>query len=61
MWKEALAAALVRTGRERPAADQLSEEVLAAIQGSLVLARALDERAVFTRSISRLRELLVKR
>ena len=61
IWKKALTAALVRAGRERPEADRLSEEVLAVIQGSLVLARALDERAVFTRSVSRLRELLVKR
>jgi TetR/AcrR family transcriptional repressor of lmrAB and yxaGH operons len=54
MWKEALAAALVRTGRDKPAADQLAEEVLAVIQGSLVLARALDDRAVFTRAVARL-------
>jgi hypothetical protein len=58
MWKEALAAALVRTGRDKQAADQLAEEVLAVIQGSLVLARALDDRAVFARSMTRLRELL---
>lgn len=54
MWKEALAAALIRTGRDQPVADQLAEEVLAAIQGSLVLARALDDRAVFTRAVARL-------
>jgi AcrR family transcriptional regulator len=60
MWKEALAAALVRTGRDKPAADTLAEEVLAVIQGSLVLARAFDDRAVFTRSMSRLREVLLK-
>ena len=54
MWKEALAAALVRTGRDRPTADQLAEEVLAAIQGALVLARALDDRAVFARAVARL-------
>jgi AcrR family transcriptional regulator len=60
MWKEALAAALVRTGRDKPVADQLAEEAIAVIQGSLVLARALDDRAVFERSMTRLRGVLVK-
>src|SRR6201987_1091094 len=60
MWKEALATALVRIGRDKPAAEQLAEEALAVIQGSLVLARALDDRAVFARSMTRLRERLVK-
>ena len=54
MWKEALAAALVRTGRDRPTADQLAEDILAAIQGALVLARALDDRSVFARAVARL-------
>jgi TetR/AcrR family transcriptional regulator, lmrAB and yxaGH operons repressor len=54
MWKEALSAALVRTGRDREAADELAEEILAAIQGALVLARALGDRAVFARAIDRL-------
>jgi TetR/AcrR family transcriptional regulator, lmrAB and yxaGH operons repressor len=54
-WKEALAAALLRTGRDKQAADQLAEEVLAVIQGSLVLARALDDRAVFARGMARLK------
>lgn len=55
-WKEALAAALVRTGRDRPAAGQLAEDVLASIQGALVLARALDDRAVFVRVVARLKK-----
>jgi TetR/AcrR family transcriptional regulator, lmrAB and yxaGH operons repressor len=58
VWKEALAAALVRTGRDRPEADQLAEEVLAVIQGSLVLARAFDDRAVFARSVAKLRKAI---
>src|SRR6201987_1235275 len=32
-WKEALATALVRIGRDKPAAEQLAEEALAVIQG----------------------------
>jgi TetR/AcrR family transcriptional regulator, lmrAB and yxaGH operons repressor len=58
MWKEALASALVRTGREKAVADGLAEEVLAVIQGALVLARGLDERTVFTRAIARLEGIL---
>jgi TetR/AcrR family transcriptional repressor of lmrAB and yxaGH operons len=59
MWKEALAAALVRTGRDRLTADQLAEDVLAAIQGALVLSRALDDRAVFARAVARLKEEVI--
>ena len=58
MWKEALVTALVRTGRDNPVAEQLAEEVLAAIQGSLVLARALDDRAVFARSLAKLKKMI---
>jgi hypothetical protein len=60
MWKEALAAALVRIGWNKPAAEQLAEEALAVIQGSLVLARALDDRTVFARSMTKLRRVLMK-
>ena len=60
MWKEALAAALVRIGRDKSAAEQLAEEALAVIQGSLVLARALDDRTVFARSMTKLRGVLLK-
>jgi TetR/AcrR family transcriptional repressor of lmrAB and yxaGH operons len=58
MWKEALTSALVRAGRARPFAARLAEEVLSVIQGSLVLSRALNDRAVFERSIERLREAI---
>jgi TetR/AcrR family transcriptional regulator, lmrAB and yxaGH operons repressor len=61
MWKEALAAALVRIGHDKSAAEQRSEEALAVIQGSLVLARALDDRMVFARSMKRLKERLAKK
>ncbi|MBV9878804.1 MAG: TetR/AcrR family transcriptional regulator [Verrucomicrobia bacterium] len=59
MWKEALATALVRLGRDKPAAELMAEEVLAVIQGSLVLARALDDRTVFARSMSRVKRVLL--
>jgi TetR/AcrR family transcriptional repressor of lmrAB and yxaGH operons len=53
-WQEALADALCRAGRE-PA---LAEEAVAGIQGALVLARALDDQAVFDRALARLRARL---
>jgi TetR/AcrR family transcriptional regulator, lmrAB and yxaGH operons repressor len=52
-WQEALAGALARAGRADP--DGLAEEVLALIQGGLVLARARDEADIFTRLLARLR------
>lgn len=52
-WQDALAGALARSGQADP--DGLAEEVLALIQGSLVLARARDEAGVFARLLARLR------
>lgn len=55
-WDEALAAALRRAGHERAEAAALSEDVLAGIQGALVLARAADDAKVFTRTLGRLKK-----
>lgn len=52
-WQEALAGALARSGQADP--DGLAEEILALIQGGLVLARARDEAVIFTRLLARLR------
>ncbi|MBA5603869.1 TetR/AcrR family transcriptional regulator [Duganella sp. FT3S] len=57
-WIDALAAALVRTGRKPEAAAALAEEVVGGIQGALVLARAFDRTDVFSASLQRLRERL---
>ncbi|MEP9356091.1 TetR/AcrR family transcriptional regulator [Xanthobacter sp. KR7-65] len=54
-WRDALAAALTRAGRPAEDATALAEDAVLAIQGALVLARALDEPAVFGRAIERLR------
>ncbi|MDP4021610.1 TetR/AcrR family transcriptional regulator [Methylobacterium sp. NEAU 140] len=51
-WRAALAQALARAGRDA-AADRAEHAVLA-IQGALVLARALDDPAVFGRALARL-------
>lgn len=52
-WQDALACALARSGHADP--DGLAEEILALIQGGLVLARARDEAGIFTRLLARLR------
>jgi TetR/AcrR family transcriptional repressor of lmrAB and yxaGH operons len=54
-WIGALAAALRRGGRGADGAQALAEEVVGAIQGALVLARALDRPAAFTEALRRLR------
>lgn len=54
-WTEALAQALRRAGHERAQAMELAEDVLAGIQGALVLARAADQPKLFARALTRLR------
>ncbi|MFE1600370.1 TetR/AcrR family transcriptional regulator [Methylobacterium sp. ID0610] len=53
-WRDALGDALRRTGREAEAAQDLAEEVVAAIQGALVTARALQDSDLFVRTLRRL-------
>ena len=54
-WAAALCAALARGGRGAAAAAALAEEILADIQGAIVLARALDDPGAFARAVTRLR------
>jgi len=58
-WTEALAAALVRAGRDGTTASALAEEAVATIQGTLVLARALPESGAFPRALARLKARLL--
>lgn len=53
-WTAALAEALARTGRPADAAFADAEEAVLAIQGALVLARALDDPDVFRRAMARI-------
>ena len=55
-WIAALAAALAEAGRPEADAAALAEEVVAGIQGAIVLARALDDPGVFSRTMAKLRE-----
>ena len=60
-WVEALAVALTRCGCAPAEAVALAEEAVAAIQGAIVLARALDRPAVFERAVAQLRVRLDRR
>jgi TetR/AcrR family transcriptional repressor of lmrAB and yxaGH operons len=55
-WTEALAAALKRSGFATKAARETAEDVIAGIQGALVLARSQDDPRVFIRAIKRLQQ-----
>lgn len=57
-WVDALAIALLRYGHNTTAARLRAEEVIGGIQGAIVLARALDDPAVFERTIEALRAQL---
>lgn len=54
-WIAALAGALERSGRNAADSTALAEEIVAQIQGAIVLARALDDPAVFSRAMTALR------
>jgi TetR/AcrR family transcriptional regulator, lmrAB and yxaGH operons repressor len=53
-WIQALQDALVRVGWDKEAAAADAEDVVLGIQGALVLARALGDPAVFSRTMQRL-------
>jgi TetR/AcrR family transcriptional repressor of lmrAB and yxaGH operons len=53
-WIDALAGALMRGGADGPTAQRLAEEAVVAIQGALTLARALNDEAIFVRTIAAL-------
>jgi TetR/AcrR family transcriptional regulator, lmrAB and yxaGH operons repressor len=54
-WMEVLAAALRRAGCDEAEATALAEEIVADIQGAIVLARALGDAGAFARTLARLR------
>jgi len=58
-WRNALAIALQKTGHAPDQAIDLAEEAVANIQGALVLARALDDPAVFERAMQRIEKRLL--
>ncbi|WP_213992027.1 TetR/AcrR family transcriptional regulator [Sodalis sp. dw_96] len=60
-WITALDRALQRTGVDGATAAILAEDTVAAIQGALILARALDDPEFFPRSLQRLKQRLEDR
>jgi AcrR family transcriptional regulator len=54
-WVDALAGALRRSERNPALAKALAEEVVAGIQGAIILARALDDPRAFSRALTRMR------
>lgn len=54
-WRRNLAATLGRAGFAEDEAGALAEEVLAGIQGGLILARGLEDTPAFTRVLERLK------
>jgi TetR/AcrR family transcriptional repressor of lmrAB and yxaGH operons len=58
-WIEALALALVRLGRTPHQSRDAAEEAVLAIQGAIVLSRAMGDTGAFTRTITRLRAALL--
>ena len=54
-WRDALATALRRRGYTGAAAREIAEDILAGIQGALVLARSQDDPQIFMRAVQRLR------
>ncbi|MCJ2071884.1 TetR/AcrR family transcriptional regulator [Methylobacterium sp. J-030] len=54
-WVAALADALQRSGRDAAGSTALAEEIVVQIQGAIVLSRALDQPAVFSRAMTALR------
>jgi TetR/AcrR family transcriptional regulator, lmrAB and yxaGH operons repressor len=57
-WIASLAAALRAAGRSAPAARSAAVEVIAAIQGGIVLSRALDNQEIFLQVIGQSRARL---
>lgn len=59
-WIDAIAAVLIEAGMEKTPAYDRSEEAVIAIQGSLIVARVLDDPAIFERTMERLPKQLCR-
>ena len=60
-WIDALELALLQAGRDKASSAPLSEEVVAGIQGAIVLARGLDDPHTLTCALKRLRHAVLAR
>ncbi|MEO1069846.1 MAG: TetR/AcrR family transcriptional regulator [Cyanobacteria bacterium J06638_6] len=57
-WIDAIAAVLIEDGRAKDLAQTRGEEAVVAIQGSLIVARVMDDPSIFERTMERLPEQL---
>lgn len=57
-WIDALESALLRAGANAEDARERAEDAVLGVQGAIVLARSLDERAAFSRAMKRIAERL---
>jgi len=60
-WVDALSGALTRSKRSSASARALAEEVVAGIQGAIVLARAFNDPQAFARALARMRNRVANR
>jgi TetR/AcrR family transcriptional regulator, lmrAB and yxaGH operons repressor len=54
-WIEALGSTLIRSGRDTDTAKNLAEDIVLSLQGALVLARAMRNNKIFSRTLTRLK------
>ena len=59
-WMGAIAAVLIQGGMDKALAQERSEEALIAIQGALIMARAMGDAAIFERTMERLPEQICR-
>ena len=59
-WMGAIAAVLTQEGMDSTLAQERSEEALIAIQGALILARAMADTTIFERTLQRLPQQLCR-
>ncbi|MBD1874274.1 TetR/AcrR family transcriptional regulator [Nodosilinea sp. FACHB-131] len=59
-WLGAIAAVLTQAGMAESLAQERSEEALIAIQGALIMARAMNDAAIFKRTMQRLPQQLCR-
>ena len=59
-WMGAIAAVLIKDGMDDSMAKARGEEALVAIQGALIVARALDDFSVLERTMQRLPQPLCR-
>jgi TetR/AcrR family transcriptional regulator, lmrAB and yxaGH operons repressor len=57
LWIEAIAEVLVEAGIEQQIAREQAEDAIAKIQGTLILARGLDDLEPFQRTLRQIKEL----